>query len=175
MRKALSIEFEKAVRLLVAHFPISSKASRKPVLFHDIRVGVYLYENGYSENIVLAGVLHDAIEWSDISEEMLRDEFGESVVRLILASTKDDSIKDKEEKIKELIKRCARNGQDALIVKTADIIDSFKWYFSQDNKGELQYCSRSANAILKYKSGNFNDKIFKELKKWQVKFLSLIK
>jgi len=62
MTKSLNLKFEKAVRLLVEYMPHSDADSRKPILFHDIRVGVYLYENGYSENIVLAGVLHDAIE-----------------------------------------------------------------------------------------------------------------
>ena len=166
MSKSLSIKFEKAVRLLVEHFPVSDETSRKPVLFHDIRVGVYLYENGYSEDVVLAGILHDAIEWSSATEKMLRKEFGDNVVKLVLASTKDDSIKDKQEKTEELIKRCVKNGEDALIVKTADILDSFKWYTGQKNKGQLEYCARNANAILKYKPDNFDDKIVNELKKW---------
>jgi len=173
MTKTLNLKFEKAVRMLVEHMPLSNESSRKPILFHDIRVGVYLYENGYSENIVLAGVLHDAIEWSKISEQMLRGEFGDNIVKLVLASTKDDSITDKEEKTTELIRRCIQNGQDALIVKAADIIDSFKWYSSQDNKDELQYCMRNANAIFKFKPDDFNDKIFNELKNWQNKFVNL--
>lgn len=168
--KSLNIQFEKAVRLLTTHMPPSDENSRKPILFHDIRVGVYLYENGYVKEVVLAGLLHDAIEWSKISEKMLRDEFGDQVVKLVLASTKDDSIADKEEKTTELIKRCIQNGQDALIVKAADILDSFKWYSSQDNKEELQYCMRNANAIFKFKPGNFDDKIFDKLKNWQSKF-----
>lgn len=170
MQKLLSIEFEKAVRFLATHMPLSDENSRKPILFHDIRVGVYLYENGYSQDIVLAGILHDAIEWSDVTEQMLKEEFGDTVAGLVLASTKDDSIEDKEEKTAELIQRCIQNGKDALIVKTADIIDSFKWYSSQDNKGELQYCMRNANAIFKYKPSDFQDRIFDELKSWQNKF-----
>ncbi len=173
MSKLLNVKFEKAVRLLVEHFPPSDESSRKPVLFHDIRVGVYLYEHGYSEDIVLAGLLHDAIEWSSATEQMLQDEFGENVVKLVLASTKDDSITDKHEKTAKLIKRCADNGQDALIVKTADILDSFKWYASQDNKDELGYCMRNANAIFKFKPDDFDDKIFDELKVWQDKFSHL--
>ncbi len=173
MSKSLNLKFEKSVRLLVEHFPVSDESSRKPVLFHDIRVGVYLYERGYSEDIVLAGLLHDAIEWSSATEEMLRAEFGDNVVKLILASTKDDSITDKHEKTNELIQRCVDNGQDALIVKTADIIDSFKWYSSQDNEGQLSYCMRNANAIFKFKSDDFDDEIFVELKKWQQKFTHL--
>ena len=170
MTKSLNLKFEKAVRLLVEYMPHSDADSRKPILFHDIRVGVYLYENGYSENIVLAGVLHDAIEWSKVKEEMLGNEFGGEIAKLVLANTKDNSITDKEEKTIELIKRCIQNGQDALVVKAADILDSFKWYSNQDNKNELQHCMRNANAIFKFKPTDFNDKIFDELKSWQVKF-----
>lgn len=173
MTQQLSIEFEKAVRLLAAHMPVSDEESRKPILFHDIRVGVYLYENGYNANIVLAGVLHDAIEWSTLSPQTLRDTFGSTVTELVFANTKNDSIADKEEKTNELISRCVRNGQDALIIKTADIIDSFKWYAGQDNKDQLLYCMRNANAIFKQKPDDFNDKIFDELKMWQEKFSHL--
>lgn len=91
-------------------------------MFHDIRVGVYLYENGYSEDVVLAGVLHDAIEWSGADEQLLRDEFGDNVVCLIFSNTKDDTIVDKVEKTNELIQHCVQNGQDALIVKTNDLL-----------------------------------------------------
>lgn len=174
MTKLLNLKFEKAVRMLAEHTPLSDESSRKPILFHDIRVGVYLYEKGYSENIVMAGILHDAIEWTKISEKMLRNEFGDEILGLVLASTKDDSIADKEEKTNELIKRCIDNGEDALIVKAADILDSFKWYSSQNNKDELQYCMRNANAIFKFKPDNFNDKIFGKLKIWQNKFANLI-
>lgn len=170
MEKELGIKFEKAIRLLTKYLPLSDENSRKPILFHDLRVGVYLYENDYAQDIVLAGVLHDAIEWSKIGEQELRDEFGDNLVKLVLANTKNDSIADKEEKINELIRRCVQNGQDALIVKAADILDSFKWYSGQDNKNELQYCMKNANAIFKFKPDDFNDKIFKELKNWQNKF-----
>lgn len=173
MSQSLNIQFEKAVRILAEYMPLSDGNSRKPILFHDIRVGVYLYENGYSEDIVLAGVLHDAIEWSQVDEQLLRDEFGDNVVRLIYACTKDDSIIDKTEKTNELIERCVENGEDALIVKAADIIDSFKWYASQNNEDELKnHCVKNANAIFKFKPDNFNDKIFAELKSWQERFAS---
>lgn len=169
--KTTNIKFEKAVRLLSQHFPLSDESSRKPVLFHDIRVGVYLYERGYVQDIVLAGVLHDAIERSDITENMLREQFGDEVTKLVLASTKDDSIQDKEQKITELITRCISNGQDALIVKAADILDSFKFYSAVDNKDELQHhCMRNANIIFKHKPFDFTDPIFDELKSWQDKF-----
>lgn len=170
---ALNVKFEQAIRFLVNHFPVSDETSRKPVLFHDIRVGVYLYNNEYSEDIVLAGLLHDAIEWSSATEEMLQNEFGDNVVKLVLASTKDDSITNKHEKTNELIKRSIGNGQDALIIKAADIIDSFKWYSSQNQEEQLKYCMRNSDAIFKFKPADFDDKIFEELKVWQKKFSHL--
>ena len=90
--KILNIKFEKAIKLLTENLPLSNELSRKPILFHDIRVGVYLYNNGYSEDIVLAGILHDTIEWSNLAKERLQDEFGDNVVSLILANTKNDNI-----------------------------------------------------------------------------------
>jgi GTP pyrophosphokinase len=169
MDKTLDIEFEKAVRLLSEKFPISDENTRKPVLFHDIRVGVYLYENNYSRNIVLAGLLHDAIEFSEIKSETISAEFGEEVLRLIKASTKDESI-EKEKRNRELIERCIANGQDALIIKVADTIDSFKFYTKINNQDQLQnYCAKIADLIFELKPVEFNDKIFAELKTWQEK------
>lgn len=166
----LNIKFEQAVRLMSKHFPISDEQSRKPRLFHIIRVGTYLYENEYNDDIVLAGVLHDALEWSTITEEILRNDYGETVVELIKANTKDDTIKIGKEETQELIKRCAAHSQDALIIKTADILDSFKWYTSQNNEGELEYCMNSAIAIKKYKPNHFDDKLFNGLVPWIKKY-----
>lgn len=167
MEETLGFLFEKAVRLLSEHLPPSDKHTRKPVLFHDIRVGVYLYENKYPDHIVLAGILHDAVEQFNVDEQLLRNEFGDIVTKLVLASTKNSSIK--EDKTSELISRCIQNGQDALVVKTADTIDSFKWYSSKNNDEQLQFCLKTADAIFKFKPDSFNDKIFEELKYWQSK------
>jgi len=166
MIQSLNIEFEKAIRLLVEFFPISDESSRKPILAHDIRVGTYLYENNYSREIILAGLLHDILEFSDAGEEFIREEFGDEVLNLVYACTKDDSIEDKQEKTNDLISRCVECGEPALIVKTADIIDSYKYYTAAENKEQLEYCKRNAEAILNYKPENFLDNIFEELKKW---------
>lgn len=170
MIKSLGMEFERAIRFLVVHMPPSDENSRKPVLFHNIRVGVYLYENGYKQDVVLAGVLHDTIEWSLADEQMLRNEFGDNVTRLVLASTNDDSITDKEERKRDLIKRCVSEGEDALIIKTADTIDSFRWYSVQGNKEQLEHCIKTTDVILEFKPEGFKDKIFDELKNWRSRF-----
>src|SRR3989338_8386653 len=92
--QSLNVECEKAIRMLAMHVPPADETSRKPALFHAIRVGAHLYERNYSRDVVIAGFLHDALEWSSITEKMMWDEFGELVVEFVCACTKDDSIKD---------------------------------------------------------------------------------
>ena len=87
MSKSLQIEFEKAVRFLAKRMPLPDANSRKPILFHDIRVGIYLYENGYTKDVVLAGVLHDTIEWARMSAQELNEL--ESVVKERSAQIKE--------------------------------------------------------------------------------------
>lgn len=172
--KILGIEFERAVRFLAKNMPISDENNKKPELFHSLRVGVYLYEKGYNREIILSGILHDIIEDSRVDEKMLQAEFGDEVTRLVLACTKNESIADKSQKIKELIGRSMENGQDALIIKTADVLDNFKWYARQKNNEQLLYCLRNAEAIFDLKPSTFGDEIFNELKVWQDKFIYLL-
>lgn len=169
MKENLSIKFEKAIKLISEHFPISDENSRKSVLFHDIRVGIYLYENGYSDDVVLAGILHDTIEWSDITKEILEKEFGEEIIRLVLANSKNKNI-EKIKRNEEMIKRCVEVGSSALIIKIADTIDSFKWYYSEKNENQLlNHCLKIAGLILKYKPKDFKDKILDKLIFWKEK------
>ncbi len=120
--------------------------------------------------MVLAGLLHDMLEMTEVSEELISSEFGEEVLRLVKSSTKGDTITDGGEKIIELVKRATANGEAALIIKAADILDSFKFYTAVDNQGELGYCMRHANAIFEHKPDTFQDKIFPVLKQWQEKY-----
>ena len=168
----LDIEIDRAIRFLVRYLPPSDASSRKPILPHNVRVGNFLreraLERGYSQEMVLAGFLHDVLEWSNANEDTLRKAFGEEIVRLVWASTKDDSIEDKEEKRRELIARCVAEGPEALAVKTADILDSFRFYTEVENESELHgHCIPFADEILRAKPAQWNDPIFDELREWR--------
>ena len=160
------IEFEKAIRFLIKYAPVSDENTKKAMVSHDIRVGIYLFNHNYSKDIVLAGILHDTIEFTKVDKELLKENFGERVSRLVSANSKNRSIKDSDKRIEELVKRCAENSDEAFIIKIADTIDSFNHYTKTDNKGEIDYCAKNAQAIFKYKPANFNDNILDELDKW---------
>ncbi len=71
--------------------------------------------------------------------------------------------------LRYIISFYAENGQDALIVKAADILDSFNYYTAEQNADQLQYCLRNAKAIFQYKPDEFKDKVFDEIKAWMEK------
>lgn len=118
---------EKAIKFLV--FAIEKSGSNpKPVILHSIRVGLYLYEKGYRENIVMAGLLHDLLEDSDATFEEIKQNFGSNIANLVQANSFDKDIKDKGKRKEQTLKRCLEMGKDALIIKAADILDNSYYY-----------------------------------------------
>lgn len=106
----------------------------KPVLLHSIRVGFYLYEMGYDEDIVLSGLLHDILEDTETTENDIRSRFGDKVAEIVSASSFDTSIHDKTEQFKDMFNRCVEYGRTALIVKGADILDNSNYIHLAHNK-----------------------------------------
>lgn len=164
MEKLFGHECEQAIRLLCKRMP-SSEELTKPTLFHSIRTGVYLYHKNYPRDIVLAGFLHDIIEDTYLTADEIEKEFGKKVANLVVANSKDKSILESNERIETLIKQCIKYGEDALIVKAADVIDNFSYFSHINDKRGIDYCIRNTNIILKNIPNYFSDKIFSILRK----------
>lgn len=156
---------EQAIYLLTKYFPESFE-SKKPILLHSLRVGMYLYERNYETDIVLAWFLHDIIEDTIVSKEEIISLFWEEVYELILANTKNDTL-EKWTKSKELISRCANHSQKALIVKMSDVWDNFCYYKKVNNLPEIERCKKNAWLILENKKEDYTDEIFQLLDKIQ--------
>jgi len=163
MNKISGQKIEKAVRILSEYMPASETLS-KPTLFHCIRVGVYLYNHYYPEEVIIAGILHDILEDTNLTEEELTSSFGKTVTDLVEANTKDRSIINQDERIKELINRCVKYGENALIVKAADILDNFEYFQSIEDAKGIDYCLRNARVLMESMPEGFKDKIFESLK-----------
>ena len=104
-----------------------SGLNSKPVLFHCFKVSTILYELGYSKDIVISGILHDLLEDTDISYEDICDSFGEKIAGCVLAATFDSKITDKLEQARNMFLNCIKFGNEALIVKCADLLDNIKY------------------------------------------------
>lgn len=155
-------KFESAMKQLVQHFP--KEKQKKPTLFHSMRVGSLLWSLGYSEDIQIAGLLHDALEDTSMSEELIETMFGKNVLDIVKANSKDTSIENKKEMLKDIVMRCSQVWDSALIVKAADVYDNFLFYKQQENSHEIARCQFLANLTFQYKNEKLQTEIFDKLK-----------
>ncbi|HEX2087777.1 MAG TPA: HD domain-containing protein [Solirubrobacteraceae bacterium] len=91
-----------------------------PFILHPLEVAVLLRNDGYEDEVVAAGLLHDAIEDTDATLEELRERFGPRVCALVEALSDDDAIEDYAERKAALRRRVAEAGPEAAAIYAAD-------------------------------------------------------
>jgi len=154
-------DVEEALRFLSKNMPDAERLE-KPTLLHSVRVGVYLYNHGYERSIVLAGLLHDLIEDSTVTAKEIANDFGNDVADLVKANTKNENL-PKENRYEELLQRCVQDGEQASIVKAADIIDNLITYRKINSEEGINNMLQFGTILLKLKPKDYTDKIFEEL------------
>jgi (p)ppGpp synthase/HD superfamily hydrolase len=132
-------EIEEAFKFLALSFQQRRVRNRnKPVVLHSIRVGMYLYRLDYPKNVVIAGILHDLLEDTDVSFNDLKDKFGDNIACLVQACSFDASIRDKKEQYDEVFARCLKEGKEALLVKIVDLVDNLPYMLDVKYAGDLR-------------------------------------
>jgi (p)ppGpp synthase/HD superfamily hydrolase len=63
------------------------KGSEVPYIQHPVAVAIILDRLGWPEDVVIAGLLHDAVEDTDATIDEVRAEFSESVAEIVGACT----------------------------------------------------------------------------------------
>lgn len=91
-----------------------------PFIDHPLAVAERLTIDGYSSEVLAAGLLHDVLEYAEYDPEELRERFGDEIAAIVVALTEDASIEDYEERKKDLRERVAAAGPDARAVFAAD-------------------------------------------------------
>lgn len=91
---------EKAIRFATkAHEGQFRKGTDRPYIVHPLEVGKILWEMTADEEVIAAGILHDTIEdCKEVTEEILRQEFGERIATLVLHESEDKTKSWKERK-----------------------------------------------------------------------------
>ena len=117
---------EKAIEFMVKNYH-SSEYNSKPAILHSIKVGLKLLNYNYELNIIIAGILHDILEDTEVSYNELTNEFNQEITEIVMANTFDSTIEERFEQGKELIQRCVKYGKKAMIVKTSDRLDNIEF------------------------------------------------
>ena len=70
------------------------------ILCIHLRLALFLLKYGYSEDVVIVGILHDVIEDTKFSEIDIRKRFGKRISTMVLGVTENNKITSNKEKFK---------------------------------------------------------------------------
>lgn len=119
-----------AIRFSIRTHEVFQKQKRKgkdiAYITHPLTVGVILARAGATEDVMIAGILHDTIEDSvpekRVTHKLLEDKFGKHVADIVESVTEDMNTTNWEEKKKAALEHIAHFSHGSLLVKSADII-----------------------------------------------------
>ncbi len=96
-------------------------AAQAPYITHLLEVASVVAEatHGSDPNLVVAALLHDAIEDQEVPREMIAKVFGEDVATLVEECTDDKSL-DKEERKRLQVVHAPNRSPRAKVIKLAD-------------------------------------------------------
>jgi (p)ppGpp synthase/HD superfamily hydrolase len=96
-------------------------AAQEPYINHLLEVATLVgaATDGKDPNLVIAALLHDAIEDQDVPREMIAEAFGQKAADLVCEVTDDTSLPDAERKQKQ-VEHASKLSPGAKIIKLAD-------------------------------------------------------
>ena len=128
---------EQAIRLMLrAHEGQIRKAEPEiPYVAHLIHVGLIVLESGGDEDTVIAALLHDVLEDTDVTPEELDASFGPRVTALVREVTEDKTLRWADRKTR-MIDQLKRATTEACLIAAADKISNLETLvFAHDRQG----------------------------------------
>ena len=113
---------EKAASIAAkAHIKQLRKHNSAPYIVHPFMVSRILTENGFRDEVIAAGLVHDVLEDTDVTREELISELGEEIVSIVDGLSEDKS-KDIswEDRKRGYIEKVRNGNDDVKAVSCAD-------------------------------------------------------
>ncbi|HBA62343.1 MAG TPA: phosphohydrolase [Lachnospiraceae bacterium] len=109
-----------------AHAGQFRKGTKRPYIVHPIEVGDIVSSMTQDEEIISAAILHDTIEDCEgITEEVLRQEFGERVSRFVAGESEDKS-KTWMERKSATIEKIGKAPRELQMIGLADKLSNMR-------------------------------------------------
>lgn len=117
----------KAIEFAVnAHTGQYRKRTNLPYIIHPLGVAKILIEHDCSEDVVVAGILHDTIEDTSVTCEDIEREFNAHIAHLVTAVTVPDKGRSWEERKQHVIDTVRTCEHDVLYIELADKLDNIR-------------------------------------------------
>ena len=103
-------------------------AALDPYINHLLEVASLVTEatNGTQLNVVIAALLHDAIEDQSVTAETIASEFGNQVADIVM-EVSDDKTPPKAERKRKRLKSASKKSREAKLIKLADEAICGRW------------------------------------------------
>jgi (p)ppGpp synthase/HD superfamily hydrolase len=109
-----------------AHAGQFRKGSRVPYIIHPLQVAKILIETGCSEEIVLAGILHDTVEDTPVELIDIEKLFGKQVAELVAGASEPDKSDTWENRKQHTINFLKNAPLDVVKIMLADKLDNIQ-------------------------------------------------
>lgn len=121
--KILSERVEAAINLATQAHEGQYRRNRHqiPYVSHSFTVGMILAEQGFGEDVVIAGLLHDVVEDTDVTIEQIQSRFGKHVAELVAAVTDPPDLPFEERKHHQAVK-LTDASDEVKAIKAADVL-----------------------------------------------------
>jgi len=136
-----------------AHDGQMRKGSSEPYVMHPLRTALILWEVAEQRNpvVLCAGLLHDTLEDTDLSQDEIDDDFGPQVGDMVRALTQPPLAEgeDRYERNMKYLERLRWEGRDVQIIKSADRLDNvltMEGVFDEARRAE--YLKESREGLL---------------------------
>ena len=135
-------------------------AAQEPYINHLLEVASLVADatGGKDPDLVIAALLHDAIEDQEVPREMIAEAFGEEVAALVEEVTDDKSLEKSERKRKQVEHASSKSGR-AKIIKLADKTSNLRTISVSPSpewsvKRRLEYVAWAREVALALKGAN---------------------
>src|SRR5437762_8374165 len=122
---------QRAYEFSLQHHNGQSRASGEPYLVHPLEVALVLAEMKLDSTAIAAGLLHDAVEDTDVTNSQIEEKFGTPVAHIVEGVTKIDKIDlaSREERQAENVRKMVLAMVDdirVVLIKLADRLHNMR-------------------------------------------------
>jgi (p)ppGpp synthase/HD superfamily hydrolase len=168
-----TLRIQAAIRFAIKTHDVYQKQKRKgktiAYITHPMTVGLILSQARVSEDIIIAGILHDTIEDSipekKVTVTMLRERFGSRVAALVDSVTEHRKSDSWAKRKREALRHIGTFSHGSVLVKSADVIANVRESFD-DYAREGEAVFRRFHAPKEQTLENIRNVINALLRRW---------
>lgn len=158
-----------------AHGDQKYPGEQLPYLFHVCEVAMeviaaYMAQPNFDINTtVQVALLHDVVEDTEVTIEMIEQEFGEAVAKSVLAVTKNEAL-PKTAQMQDSLERILQATDEAAIVKLADRCANLRdvpHYWTNEKRQVYKTEAENIQKQLGYSNEYISERLTERIKKYE--------